>query len=442
MSELDDDLARWADDDLVRALRAPGTSQELADQDRYVAAFRETRPRTLRSLPRRAAGRLGAGGTAVVVTVALSSGVAAAYTGNLPDPVQSVVNSVLGPIGPPAPDSGSHHATSAGSAHGSQAVQPPATGTTSTPEPSATATPTSGPTPSGGTGHGHHPTGPGPRGGPTGGPTTGPTDPSSSPTSDPGTGSSAAAMTMGAPTHRVLVDQPLTLSSLVTTVDGTPVAGQQVVLQVRRPRHWRPVTTATTDATGAASVTTPPVTRSARFRWRTVPHVHSTVWRVRMVPTLSTTADIGGATTLITTGTDGGRPGDRVLLLRWVHHRLVRAQRGRLDPSDSVGFQVPTPSRRSVYAVRLLPTRRHAAARARVPIEPPAVATVGLSVPSHRVVVGGSLPVTGVVHAADGTGLAGRRVALQVRGPRQWRPVASATTDATGRSRSRPRPHG
>ena len=107
-----DDLAPWADDDLVRALRAPGTATELADQERYVAAFRETRGSTVRSLPRRAAGRLGAGGTAVVVTVALTSGVAAAYTGRLPDPVQQIAHSV---IGAPAPDvDGRQHAEGSG----------------------------------------------------------------------------------------------------------------------------------------------------------------------------------------------------------------------------------------------------------------------------------------------------------------------------------------
>ena len=39
MSE-QDDLAPWADDDLVRALRAPGTDVELADEQQYVSAFR------------------------------------------------------------------------------------------------------------------------------------------------------------------------------------------------------------------------------------------------------------------------------------------------------------------------------------------------------------------------------------------------------------------
>jgi len=101
MSE-QDDLAPWADDDLVRALRAPGTDVELADEQQYVSAFREARGSTssVRPLARRTVGRLGAGGTAVVLTVALTSGMAAAYTGHLPDPVQQIAHSV---IGAPAP---------------------------------------------------------------------------------------------------------------------------------------------------------------------------------------------------------------------------------------------------------------------------------------------------------------------------------------------------
>ena len=54
-----DELASWADDSrpVVRALRAPGTTAELASEEQYVAAFREARgpaPK-VRSLPRRAA---------------------------------------------------------------------------------------------------------------------------------------------------------------------------------------------------------------------------------------------------------------------------------------------------------------------------------------------------------------------------------------------------
>src|ERR1044072_5097449 len=99
-----DDLGRWEDHELVRALRAPGRPTELAGEEQYVAAFRAAHGRTGTVVAlRRGIRRLGAGGTAVVVVVGLSSGVAAAaYTRNLPDPVQRVVHDVLGA---PAPES-------------------------------------------------------------------------------------------------------------------------------------------------------------------------------------------------------------------------------------------------------------------------------------------------------------------------------------------------
>src|SRR5205085_2773753 len=112
-----DDLAGWADDDLVRALRAPGTEAELADEGQYVAAFRSAQGSTsVRSLPHRTVGRLGAGGTAVVLTVALTSGMAAAYTGHLPDPLQQIAHRV---IGAPAPVTGAGHPGRGQGRHGS-----------------------------------------------------------------------------------------------------------------------------------------------------------------------------------------------------------------------------------------------------------------------------------------------------------------------------------
>jgi hypothetical protein len=65
-------------------------------------------------------------------------------------------------------------------------------------------------------------------------------------------------------------------------------------------------------------------------------------------------------------------------------------------------------------------------------VQPPAATSVGISASSHRVGFGGSLTMSGVVGAADGTAIAGRRVRLQVLGPKRWRSVGSATTDAGG----------
>ena len=207
MSEHDDDLARWADDDLVRALRAPGTAVELAEEEQYVAAFRGARGATpkVRSLPRRAAGRLGAGGTAVVVTVALTSGVAAAYTGHLPDPVQQIAHSV---IGAPAPDSTASR-TDTGPAKRGQVLAPLPSGSTATSEPSAGTT---------------APTTPAATSAPTSAPGSGSTrlpDPSSSP--------GAAGPTSG-PT-----DDPSATSTPPTATAGTPAGPAP-----RTPRRSRP----------------------------------------------------------------------------------------------------------------------------------------------------------------------------------------------------------
>ena len=109
MSGHDDDLSPWNDDPLVRALRGPGTADELGGPGRVHGRL-PGRPAhgtdaDQRRSPARAGRRLGGGGTAVVVVLALGAGAAAAaaYTQNLPDPVQRAVHGVLGPVGVPAP---------------------------------------------------------------------------------------------------------------------------------------------------------------------------------------------------------------------------------------------------------------------------------------------------------------------------------------------------
>jgi hypothetical protein len=239
-------------------------------------------------------------------------------------------------------------------------------------------------------------------------------------------------MTADGGTHRAAVGETVTLSSTLTATDDTPLAGYPVVLQVHGPLHWRPVAQVTTDANGLATATTPPLTRSARFRWHTDHQVHSPRWVVLMVPGLSASAEVGGTSTSVSAATQGGRAGDRVQLVRWVDHHPVIVRRARLDAGGAVTFVVSTPARRARFAVRLLPTAAHTAAHTGLTVQPPAVASVGISAASHRVPVDGSLTVAGVVRAADGSPLAGRRVTLQVRGPLRWYGVGSATTGAEG----------
>ncbi len=414
-----DDLAAWSDDDLVRALRAPGSATELAAQEQYVAAFREARGSTVRSLPRRAAGRFGAGGTAVVVTVALTSGVAAALTGHLPDPVQQVVHSVTGGVAPDADDR--HHDDAGG--HHRQPTDPSTGPGGTTTSPSATGSPTS--TPSGGDKPGTSPS----HGG------DDPSDaPSSGTTSPPTTssGGSASAMTMSAATHRVGLGQALTLSGLVTDEAGTPLPGHTVVLQVQGPRHWRPVVETTTDASGIATAATPAVTRTARFRWHADRGVSSTRWLVRMVPTMSLTADVGGSRTTLAIASQGSRAGDRFQVFRHLAGHTTAVRRGRVDVAGVASVSVLTPRRPATYAVRLLPTRLHAATKARVSVVPLSPSTLTVSGSASRVGPGGTVTLSGTVTSASGDALPRHRVVMLRRGPARWLRVGRAATDGAG----------
>jgi hypothetical protein len=357
--------------------------------------------------------------------------------------VQQIAHSV---IGAPAPDSAVGR-TDAGPAKPGQVLAPLPSSSTATADPSSGATPGSTPGSTAGSTPGSTPgTAPGsaPGSGSTqlpqassspggAGPTSGPTgDPSSTTTPPTATADTPGGLTAAGATHRVGVGQAITLSSILTAADGSALPDHPVVLQVRGPHQWRRVVETTTDAAGTATAVTPPLTRSALFRWHTDHRIHSTHWLVRVVPTVSATAEVGGATTVITGTTQGGRPGDHVQLLRRADHRVSLVRRGVLDANGAVSFPIATPPRRGVFAVRLLSTRAHTAARGRVRVVPPAAASVALAVPSRRVPVGGSLTVSGVVRAADGSALPGRPVRLQVRGPRRWVGVGSATTDADG----------
>ncbi|MGC4112889.1 MAG: hypothetical protein QM747_21225 [Nocardioides sp.] len=428
-----DDLAPWADDDLVRALRAPGTTTELADQEQYVAAFRQAGRSNVRSLPRRAVGRLGAGGTAVVVTVALTSGVAAAYTGHLPDPVQRIAHHVIGAPSPEAPGRGHPEAS-----HGRQGPDGTSSdgpsGTSSTaPNGTPSSGATSGATPSAGT----SPTAGGHSGAPGNGPSQSPGSPSTGPTTGAPTpatsgGAAAAAMTMSAPSHRVGFEQGATLSGLVTDASGTALPAHLVVLQVRGPRHWRPVEEVTSDDAGVATATTPAIAQSGRYRWHAGPGVHSTPWLLRMVPVVTMSAQVGGSTTTLTPTAQGSRPGDRIRILRHTAGRTVPIRRARLDSTGSTTLSVLTPRRRAAYVVVLLPTKRHAGARSRVVVTPPPAAAVSISGSATRVAQGSVVVFSGTVTSGTGEALPHHKVVLLRRGPLRWRPVGHALSNASG----------
>lgn len=239
-------------------------------------------------------------------------------------------------------------------------------------------------------------------------------------------------MTMSAATHRVVLGQALTLSGLVTDAAGTPLPGHTVALQVRGPRHWRPVVETTADSSGLATAVTPAVTRTARFRWHADRGISSTRWLVRMVPTMSLTADVGGSRTTLSLASQGTRAGDWFQVFRHLAGRTTAVRRGRVDAAGMASVSVLTPRRRATYAVRVLPTGLHAATKARVPVVPLTPSTLTVSGSADRVGPGGTVTLSGTVTSASAEALPRHRVVLLRRGPARWLRVGRAVTDAAG----------
>src|SRR4051812_18099370 len=102
---------------LERALTAPGSPGELADEETFLAMYRAAGSATT-SGAGRTVRRVGTSATLAVVFAVAGTGVAAAYSSSLPDPVQRVAHTVLAPLGVPAAGRRDH-------AHAPKDRQPP-----------------------------------------------------------------------------------------------------------------------------------------------------------------------------------------------------------------------------------------------------------------------------------------------------------------------------
>ncbi len=154
----------------------------------------------------------------------------------------------------------------------------------------------------------------------------------------------------------------------VTSAAGDVLPGRRVLLLRRAAGHWRRVGHAVSDAAGHVSIATPAITVTSRFRLRTRHHVASGVWRVVEVPTLAASAQRSSTGVTVSATAHGARPGDRVLLLRRAHGRLVRLGHARLGANGSVAFVTRARPTRTTYVVRLLGTPKHAPAKASVTV--------------------------------------------------------------------------
>ncbi|RLV47771.1 hypothetical protein D9V37_16695 [Nocardioides mangrovicus] len=374
-------------EDLMRALQAPGTQAELADEERYRAMFRQSRPDRVDdvgepapvvALHSRAPRRVAIGAAAGCVIALATGGVAAAYTGSLPDPIQTFAHHV---IGAPEATPETTPPTSSGAAGGATTHRPSATALTPRPTTS----------PSHRAGHesrphrSHRPSAtpsdvvPSPSPDPLSSPTipVAPTGsasagPSGSPTTSPSAGVTPVVTGVGitATAHRADVGARVRLTAQVMTSGATPNPAQRVVLEQRFDRHWARVSTAVSGADGQVTVSSLPLDRTSYFRFRSG-SVHSLTWRVAMHPLLSVTTSVATKQATLVVDGDGGYPGDLVTLATRQDGELVTVARTRLAADGTVAFTVPATKQRVRYVVMLPPSRRHTASRTTVVVQRP-----------------------------------------------------------------------
>ena len=412
----DDDLHGFDEESLLRALRAPGSSSELADEERYVAAFRDFHTRGGRSRrggrgSRRGGGaarRLGAG-TALAVVVGVSGGgVAAAYSGGLPDPLQNFAHRVLGPVGAPPPaDRDPQQRQSAAPRSPASPSPTPATPSPSASEPTPTLP--ASPTPNPGPSKGSEPSkGPSdrpskdpsntnsPEASPTPSPTATPTttpeatpSTTATPSASPSLSSTPSPTTPPAPAPakltlqggavRVDVGQTTSFSGVVTAKDGSPIPGTKVTLQQSGSDGWSRLGVATSDEKGSVTFVSAPLTQTIVVRLRSAP-VSSEPWRVVMRPLLTLSAEVAGSAQgsgeskvpiAISASAEGGRPGDLIRLLAQKGGESVLVGEGLLDANGAFQFRVTQSKRRMTYVVVLPQTEAHGPGRASIRVTLP-----------------------------------------------------------------------
>jgi hypothetical protein len=338
----EDDLAPFRDDPLLVALRAPAEQHELAGEEAAVATFRSSLPASVRR--RRALKRAGIGGAGVILGLALTGGVAAAYTRTLPDPVQNAFHAVIDPLPLPAPPA-AQAKVHRPKPHVAAPVQP-----RRVPSPHPTGKPVPGVA-------SPHPTATGP-----GRPAAAPTRsgaPSTSPTPAPPRPSLTAAVSRRVvPVHAQVVLSGR-LSRGAEALPGRLVYAAQLDAG---QNAWRRVASGRTGSDGTVSLTVPALTTNVRLRLVTGQGVTSPQLPVSVVPKLSVSSARSGNERVVTVTADGGRPGDGLVLLRRDGDAWTRIGSTSLGSENAGRFTVPGPGAARVrYRVRLPATARHAA---------------------------------------------------------------------------------
>lgn len=363
MTRADDE--DWSDDPLVRALRAPGTPAELSGEAQFVAAYRAQRSRG--SVGRgRLAGRFGLGATTVVTTIALTGGMAAAYTNTLPDPVQRFAHEVLGPVGVPAAPPQRPSAKKPEPAEEPVAEVEPSAKPTESPEPSDPRSPEPSRAPtstvSGLPVPGQVPVVP---------PVTAPPSQAVTPSPSPRPRRVAVALSASASSSKVQAGASVSVSGVLTDVEGVPLRNRAVRLLERTGSlPWARVAEGRTDREGRISLQSGVLTQNTRFRLVANNQVRSEVVPVVVVPVLTASAADEDGTTTIRVTAVGGRAGDRIVAYRRAGNRLVEIGRSRLSADGSASIVVQTPTRSVRVVIRLSDSGAHGRGQTSVKIGP------------------------------------------------------------------------
>jgi hypothetical protein len=344
----DDDLD--LDHPVVAALRAPAKPHELAGEDAALEMFRRTMPARR---GRRALRRIGVGGAGVVLGLALTGGVAAAYTTGLPDPMQDAAHAVLEPLPIPAPPTAEvRHLRQRLRAiardrnrarHGAAAGSPIPGGRSAVPTPSGV------------------PTLRGPAAVPPG---QAGASPAGSPRPSPSSTPPPASWTVSVSRRVVPVHSGVVLSGRLSRGD-VALAGRRVYAAefVVGESGWHRVASGQTGSDGTVALTVPALTSNVRLRLVTGSGVTSPQLVVSVVPKLSVSLARDQGQRVATVTADGGRAGNVLVLLRRDGDTWTKVASTSLAEGGTGQFTVPGPGQTRVrYRVRLPATARHTAA--------------------------------------------------------------------------------
>jgi hypothetical protein len=307
--------------------------------------------------------------------LALAAGlVGAAYTADLPAPVQHVAYQALHFAGVPdsprstetVPGTGAGSlgpgggATSRAGGSGSGSSSAPAPGQSAGPAPSTGASSPGSPH-SPGPGGGHGPS-PGRSHSPSPSPTSS-SSPSPSPTQTPQPVPSAVVISGTA--HKITAGGSVSLTATLTDAQGGPVPGRTVTLTEHVPGRpgWQPLSNGVTGSDGTVTVAVPSLTTSAGFRFEWSDSVLSGRFHVTVIPAVSLSEGPARRRhyAKLAVSVPSGQPGDLVVVqVLTAGHWHVR-QSHALNSADQTAFQVPVHASARSFRVVLQKTASHGA---------------------------------------------------------------------------------